>query len=261
MQNKLSNNIKCLFFQGIPNLDPFILSYFEVYYWKLQVIGLWPFSDTKRKFYLKSFWSLVLDIITMLDLVTQLIYIYYEEDIVLQVQSLLFSNSLFETLIKSWTFLFSVKKMQALMFSLSDLYMNTPVVTSLKIKTDSESFKKRCDTLAKFYHYIAISINSLFVLSAIIKYIQTREKIYFRPACFPEGNYFHVLFSLIQIVSSFRVHMLFVTDVMFAAFILLICNRIDVVFETMKAAFEEEHNQIKLNLFKQGVEYHKKILK
>lgn len=194
------------------------MEYLYTYSWKLKLIGLWPFFSTKKEFYIKTFWSFLLDGICIIDLLSQIPMIIKIDDLILRVEALLYFNSTFETIVKAWTFLFGLKKIQLIIIALSELYKNTPIVINENIRRDTETNKKRSDFLANACGYIALTIYCLFALSAIIKYIQYNKKEYLRLAYFPGRENSLVYYFIacgIQTIASFRVTVLYVADMFF----------------------------------------------
>lgn len=62
-------------------------------------------------------------------------------------------------------------------------------------------------------------------------------------------------------IVGWRVVILFMTDSLFAALILIICTRVDVLLEAINFSMKEVNNSNSNELFKKAIEYHKKILR
>lgn len=248
------------FLQG--KFHPFFIEYYKNQRKFMKIVGMWPFADSRSAWFRRRAIALMLDAYTCVVIWGIIGKVIKSDDLILQLELISSALTYFMAMIKSWVTIIGQKQLRQIFFLIDDLYSNAPIEQNEHIK---ELLQDVTDHLNKVYKYILVSGWGAFVFYVgpiFITYYLKREWHYIHDSYFVGVENNSLLFwitLLMQVIVAARAVMTFFYDSLFPAFILMICTRIDVLLETMKLSALKVRTVDKSNLFKKGIEYHKKI--
>lgn len=234
----------------------------------LTIIGCWPFYKTEQQKNYQNIRKIALIMSISAIFCSELMYIVQDsinsslfdiiENISLTVTAVI-------SLVKLICHLINRSKMIQILENLEDLSSNTPIPDNKEVKTVTKIASKQSQFISKLLFSTCFGCVCIYAIRPGIIYYKNNTFTLPYSIKLPfdiDSLALYLPIYATEVISSCGVTIIFVGDTLFSTIILFVCTRIDVLkYSLDKSVEESKKTEIEGKLFKDCVEYHKKILK
>lgn len=233
----------------------------------MEILGIWPFSESHVKYYMKVALSLIYDAVCIFVVWGEIARLLCYVDMLLSIEGILLTGTGIVTIVKNIMYIIKRKQLQELIYQMDDLCTNTPIKQSYKIEKNLGSYMHRCKVIMIFCICLTSSVSLAYSITPWIKRYTSGEIELPYPQIYPFDIYkwsvyvpIYVANVLVGIICSVS----FTADSMIVGLILFLCTRIDLLLEALQMSIEETKVNKKVNenpfiLFKACADYQLKI--